>query len=180
MNYAVDREAITSTILSGIAVPVDGFFAPSMPYAQNDLGPWPYDPQKAADLLVEAGYDGEPIVMAVGAGRYPSDDLVGLAVAEMLTDAGFNIDYRGIDYSTMQAELGLKGDAEYDAWLQGWGATFLDSVGQIQGFFRGPNESELPVFYNNEDYFAAADRFHAATSEDERRAAVNDLSLIHI
>ena len=178
MNYAVDREAITSTILSGIAVPVDGFFAPSMPYAQNDLGPWPYDPQKAADLLEEAGYDAEPIVMAVGAGRYPSDDLVGLAVAKMLTDAGLNIDLQAVDYSTMQAELGNYGDAGYDAWLQGWGATFLDSVGQIQGFFRGPDESELPVFYNNADYFAAADRYHAAMSEDERRAAVNEMETI--
>ncbi len=178
MNYAVDKELITTTILTGIAVPTDGFLAPSMPYAQNDLGPWPYDPEKARDLLEEAGYAGEPITIAIGAGRYPSDDLVGQAVVKMLQDAGFNINLEAIDYSTMQAELGNYGDAVYDGWLQGWGATFLDSVGQMQGFFAGPNVSELPVFYDNAEYFAAVEEYKAASTEDEREVAVNKMENI--
>ena len=174
MNYAVDKEAITSTILTGIASPVDGFLAPSMPYARSNLGPWPYDPDKAADLLAEAGYDGEAIQIAIGAGRYPSDDLVGLAVVNMLEEAGFNIDLQAVDYSAMQAELGNRIDASYDGWIQGWGASLLDSGGQLNAFFNG-TDAALPLFYENADYQAASERAALATNDEERSAAVQEM-----
>ena len=100
MNYAVDKELITSTILSGIALPADGMLPPGLPGAQNDLGPWPFDPDQARELMEEAGYDGEEITFGVGEGRYPSDGEVGLAVAAMLEDVGFNINYVATDYAT--------------------------------------------------------------------------------
>jgi peptide/nickel transport system substrate-binding protein len=174
MNYAVDKEAITSTILTGIASPVDGFLAPSMPYARSNLGPWPYDPDRAADLLAEAGYAGESIQIAIGAGRYPSDDLVGLAVVNMLEEAGLNIDLQAVDYSAMQAELGNRIDASYDGWIQGWGASLLDSGGQLNAFFNG-TDAALPLFYENADYKAAAERAALATNDEERSAAVQEM-----
>ena len=172
MNYAVDKEAITSTILTGIAV--DGFLAPSMPFSRNNLGPWPFDPDRAAALLAEAGYDGAPIQIAIGAGRYPSDDLVGLAVVDMLQAAGLNIDLQAVDYSAMQAELGNRIDATYDGWIQGWGATLLDSPGQINAFFNC-TDAALPLFYCNDAYIAAADRAANAANDAELEAAVQEM-----
>ena len=93
-----------------------------LPGALTDLGPYPYDPERAAELLAEAGYDGEPITLAVGAGRYPNDDLVGLAINDQLTAAGFTIDYVATDYASMITETGKGADMTYDAWYQGWGA----------------------------------------------------------
>jgi len=174
MNYAVDKEAITSTILTGIAQPVDGFLAPSMPFSRNNLGPWPFDPDRAAELLAEAGYDGASIQIAIGAGRYPSDDLVGLAVVDMLQAAGLNIDLQAVDYSAMQAELGNRIDATYDGWIQGWGATLLDSPGQINAFFNC-EAAALPLFYCNDAYIAAADRAANAADDAELEAAVQEM-----
>ena len=174
MNYAVDKEAITSTILNGISQPVDGFLAPSMPYARSNLGPWPYDPDMAATLLEEAGYSGDPINIAIGAGRYPSDDLVGLAVVDMLQSAGLNIELDAIDYAAMQAELGNRKDAKYDGWLQGWGASLLDSAGQLNAFFNC-DDAALPLFYCNEAYLAAAERAALAETDAEVEAAVQEM-----
>ena len=174
MNYAVNKEEITSTILTGIAQPVDGFLAPSMPYARSNLGPWPYDPAMAETLLADAGYDGAAIQIAIGAGRYPSDDLVGLAVVDQLQQAGFNIDLQAVDYSAMQAELGNRVDATYDGWIQGWGASLLDSAGQLNAFFNC-EDAALPLFYCNEAYLAAAERAALATNDADRGAAVQEM-----
>lgn len=174
MNYAVDKEAITSTILNGISQPVDGFLAPSMPFARNNLGPWPYDPAMAEQLLSDAGYADEPIQIAIGAGRYPSDDLVGLAVVDQLQQAGLNIDLQAVDYSAMQAELGNRVDATYDGWIQGWGASLLDSGGQLNAFFNC-EDAALPLFYCNDGYLAAADRAAAAETDADRGAAVQEM-----
>ena len=174
MNYAVDKDAITSTILQGISQPVDGFLAPSMPFSRNDLGPWPYDPDMARSLLADAGYSGDPINIAIGAGRYPSDDLVGLAVVDMLEQAGFNIELDAVDYSAMQAELGNRVDAQYDGWIQGWGASLLDSAGQLNAFFNC-DDAALPLFYCNDDYLDAAGRAALAADDAELEAAVQEM-----
>lgn len=125
----------------------------------------------------EAGYDGEEITIAIGAGRYPSDDLVGQAVVSQLQEAGFNIALEAVDYSTMQTELGLREEAVYDGWLQGWGASLLDSPGMLQAFFGGESAA-LPLFYSNADYSAAIDEALAATDDEARCAALEEAQQI--
>jgi peptide/nickel transport system substrate-binding protein len=171
MNFAVDKEEIVATLLTGIAEPLQGPMAESLPGALTDLGPYPYDPEQAEALLEEAGYDGEPITLAVGAGRYPNDDLVGLAVADQLAAVGLNIDYVATDYSTMIAETGKREDMTYDAWYQGWGASLLLSAELLNAFFSGP-EASLPLFYSNPEYTAAMDAYVAATDDAARNEAL--------
>lgn len=57
MNYAVDKEAICRDIYGGLCVPSGGPVNQFLPLARNDLGPWPYDPAKAKELLAEAGFE---------------------------------------------------------------------------------------------------------------------------
>lgn len=150
MNYAVDKQLIADTILTGIASPAGTMLAETLP-GSVDLGPYPYDPARAEALLAEAGYAGEPITIAVGAGRYPNDEQVGQAVLAQLEAVGFNIDYQAVDFATMTAEVNLRKESSYDGWLQGWGATLLDSVGMLNAFYGGESAS-LPLFYENAEY----------------------------
>ena len=150
MNYAIDKQLITDTILTGIAAPAGTMLAETLP-GSVDLGPYPYDPERAEALLAEAGYNGEPITIAVGAGRYPNDEQVGQAVLAQLEAVGFNIDYQAVDFATMTAEVNLRRESSYDGWLQGWGATLLDSVGMLNAFYGGETAS-LPLFYDNAEY----------------------------
>jgi peptide/nickel transport system substrate-binding protein len=177
MNYAVDKQQIVDTLLAGIAEPLAGPLAPVLPGALDDLGPYPYDPEQAAELLAEAGYDGEPITLAVGAGRYPNDDLVGLAINDQLTAAGFNIDYVATDYASMITETGKGADMTYDAWYQGWGASLLLSAEVLNAFFAGENAS-LPLFYENPDFTAAMESYDAAATVEEKDAALAEAQRI--
>lgn len=177
MNYAIDKELITSTILNGIALPADGMLPPGLPGAQNDLGPWPYDPVRAQALMEEAGYDGEEITFAVGEGRYPSDGEVGLAVAAMLQDVGFNINYVATDYASYTVETELREGSSYDMFLSSWIADFGDSASLLDAFFGGA-ESPIPAFYANEAYQAASDETRTAATLEDRIAAIQEMETV--
>lgn len=58
LNYAVDKDAITKKLLHGYAVPIGQPYAPSAFGYTKEVGPYPYDPERAKKLLKEAGYNG--------------------------------------------------------------------------------------------------------------------------
>lgn len=55
VNYAINKQALCKVAYSGYARPADGVIPEQIPNAVK-LGPWPYDPKKARELLKEAGY----------------------------------------------------------------------------------------------------------------------------
>ena len=55
INYAINKEALAKVAFAGHAVPADGVVPHGVDYAEK-LGPWPYNPAKARELLKEAGY----------------------------------------------------------------------------------------------------------------------------
>lgn len=172
MNYAVNKEEIVAALLDGIAEPLAGPLSPTLPGALTNLGPYPYDPAKAKALLAEAGYAGEPITLAVGAGRYPNDDQVGLAIVEQLKQAGLNINFIATDFASQTAEVNKKADMTYDAWFQGWGASLRIGAEVLNAFFGGPSAS-LPLFYSNPEFTTAFDAYRAAKDDKAKEAALS-------
>jgi glutathione transport system substrate-binding protein len=55
INYAINKEALVKVAFSGYAMPAEGVVPKGVEYATK-LGPWPYNPARARELLKEAGY----------------------------------------------------------------------------------------------------------------------------
>lgn len=55
VNYAINNEALAKVAYSGHAFPSQGVVPQGVAYAHK-MDPWPYDPEKAKELLKEAGY----------------------------------------------------------------------------------------------------------------------------
>src|SRR5699024_8826321 len=69
MSYAIDRQLLIDAILNGYGTPIATFFRPDMFGFDPSLEPYPYDPEKAIELLAEAGYpDGFQIRFATSDG----------------------------------------------------------------------------------------------------------------
>jgi peptide/nickel transport system substrate-binding protein len=57
MTLLTDRQGLCDTIFMGYADPSKGPFFPTSPQHDPNLVDWTYDPQKAMELLKEAGYE---------------------------------------------------------------------------------------------------------------------------
>ncbi|SUA56282.1 Glutathione-binding protein gsiB precursor [Oligella urethralis] len=55
VNYAINKEALAKVAYAGHAFPSQGVIPQGVAYA-HQMDPWPYDPEKAKELLKEAGY----------------------------------------------------------------------------------------------------------------------------
>ena len=113
--YALDKDTITSVMTDGYGIPTDSYIVPGTQYENTDID-MPYDPEKAKELLAEAGYNGETYTMACGSSREPLASLL-----QQYYDAiGFNMDIALVDVATMFS--GLK-DGTYDIGVSGHSAT---------------------------------------------------------
>ncbi len=91
-NYAINRQAIADSLFLGQASPAEGQMAKEGYFGfASDVKAYPYDLEKAKELIKESGYNGEVIELVSERGRWLKDGEVTEAVASMLTEAGLNV-----------------------------------------------------------------------------------------
>jgi ABC-type transport system substrate-binding protein len=89
MNLAVDREVIARNVLQGFGRPHVGLFAEGWMGHRTDLQPYAHDPQRARQLLAEAGLpNGFELEWQVTDGVFLKDREIAEAVAAQLQQAG--------------------------------------------------------------------------------------------
>ena len=143
MNYAVNRQAIVDGLFNGFARLSTGFVTPSNLGYDEALEPFPYDPDKAKELLAEAGYaDGFEIGMACPIGAYTNFEEVCQAIAADLSNVGITI--TGGEVELM--ESGVYWDKEAAKELpplfgDSWSASVGEALPRLQGALGGPEQS---------------------------------------
>ncbi len=129
LNYAIDLESIIDDVLQGFG---DATGQPTLPgYTgyNEDIDPYPYDPELADQLIEQAGYAGEELELETPVGRYLGDLSVAQAVAGYVDDletVSASVQQR--DFGTLAGEL-TDGDIEtMPPWyLIGWGNATFDA-----------------------------------------------------
>lgn len=95
MNLAIDREAFRGTLLPEDVQPATQMVVPTTIGYNPDLKVWPYDPDRAKELIAEAKADGVPVdtpIEIIGrTGIHPNATEVMEAMQQMLNDVGFNV-----------------------------------------------------------------------------------------
>jgi peptide/nickel transport system substrate-binding protein len=90
VNYAIDREGIVKGVLKGMAYPMDAPVGPDQYGYSADLQPkYTYDPQRAKQLLAQAGYpNGFDVEFVVPLGQYNKIKDIAEAIGSMLGGVG--------------------------------------------------------------------------------------------
>ena len=125
MNLAVDKELIAETLYEGYARPNDAqHLSPGMLGYNPDIGPFPYDPDRASEIMAEHGWNEDnPLFLEIYApiGRYLRGVETTQAVATMLNDVGFDTEVRLAEWTRFRAGSRIRGEepGAYDA-RYGW------------------------------------------------------------
>lgn len=99
LNLAVDKEAIVNDLFGGYAsLDECQVLSPSILGHNEDLEPVSYDPERAKQLLEEAGVAGESITLVGTAGRWLKDRELIEAVSGFWQEAGLNVDTQILEF----------------------------------------------------------------------------------
>jgi len=109
-NYSVDAPAIVKNIFDGIGYPCNGPVGANVIGADSKLKRYPYDPQKAKQLLTQAGFpNGCDIQLYYSAGRYPKDKEVCQVVAAQMVKGGFRVELISQEWALFWDKQGVNG-----------------------------------------------------------------------
>lgn len=120
MSLAIDRKAIIERIMDGVATPANQYIPVGMFGSIPDAPELPYDPVKAKELLIEAGYpDGFELTLSATNDRYINDAQLTQAVAQYLSRIGIKTN---VDTMTRSVYFPKRAKREFSASLGGWGS----------------------------------------------------------
>lgn len=121
LNYAVNKQAIVDYILGGTTRVAHQPSAPGLIGYNPDAEPFDYSPEKARELLAEAGYtDGIDLKFSVYGGILPGDTLIFQQVAQDLGAVGVNVELRQISFPDYVRRLFNADWEDIDGFSIGW------------------------------------------------------------
>ncbi len=113
LNHATDVDTLIRTVMRGAAYRLGSAFGPGIPGYDDALRPYAFEPDRARQLLSEAGFrDGFEVTLFSPEGRYLNDRLASEAIAAMWTRVGVRTRVQVMDWSPfVQGVLGKTHDA---------------------------------------------------------------------
>jgi peptide/nickel transport system substrate-binding protein len=98
MAYAIDRTAIIKGAMSGYGVPIGSHMEPGNPYHIDLLSAYPYNPEKARQLLKEAGYPNGFDAVIKLPDRFAYARRTGEIITDMLAQVGIRLKIEVIEW----------------------------------------------------------------------------------
>ncbi|MEF2550475.1 ABC transporter substrate-binding protein [Aurantimonas sp. A2-1-M11] len=183
VNYAIDKQGLIDDVLHGTAEVAAGPIPPAFAWANDgSVEPYPHDPEKARELIRQAGVEGANLTFYVAEGGSGMLDPVAMATAIQadLKEVGLNARIETYEWNTFLSNVnpGLQGKADMAemAWMTNDPDTlpFLalrsDAMPETGGFNSG--------YYANTEVDRLLDEARQTTDPAERGVLYNRLQAI--
>lgn len=169
LNFAVDRTTIIDNILGGSYRSSKGAIPAGLPGYNKQMRGYAYDPQKAKDLLAEAGYpEGEglkPLILNYN--RDEGHQAVAEAVAQQFNQLGIDVQLQELEWDYYKKQLGR---TDLTLFRISWRADYPDADNFLYGMF---HSSRVGISnysgYNNPQVNKIMDAARAEIKSNEER-----------
>lgn len=164
LNYAIDKQAIADAIYAGAST-ISACQLLSLQYFgfNTDLKPYDYNPEKAKQLLAEAGVTGTlGVELEVPLGRYLAASDIGQIIAGQLAEVGVNATIREMEFGAW-AKKYAGGDLGNMA-LTGQAWPTLDADGLLSLY----HSSNPTSYFKNAEFDAALEAGRSTTDPTAR------------
>lgn len=166
IGHAIDREAIVEAFYAGLGVVADDHLPPSL-FGHGEPWPYEYDPERAKELLEEAGYadgfDTELWYMPVSRPYYPAPQPIAEVMASYLADVGINAQLMTEDWTTYLSDYG---EGTFPMYMLGWNADYPDPDNFLMTFF-GPS-AQGALGWDNAEVVDLLERARQAEDQETR------------
>ncbi len=132
LSYAIDREAIVSSVLLGLGVPAFGPYKPETWVYNENLSPYPFDKEKAIQMLEEEGWklnskgirekDGQEFKFTTLTNQ--GNDIrikTATVLQSYFKDIGIEMNIRTVEWAAFMQEFVNKGN--FDTLILSWNIT---------------------------------------------------------
>ena len=116
ISLAIDRNVIIKDLLLGYGRPVESPVPPGL-IGHTSLPPKPYDPEKARQILKQAGYTNVTLDFVLMKDLYPKQLEITQAVAAMLGEVGIKVNIKNLEIATAREH---RSAGTYDMFFSGW------------------------------------------------------------
>jgi peptide/nickel transport system substrate-binding protein len=175
VGYAIDRDTIIKTLLRGEASRLDGPIGEGQYGYDPNLQPrYTYNPEKARELLKQAGYpNGVDVELSTPVGRYTLDKQITEAIVPMLSAVGLRTKLLTPEWATLWANVQV---GKVPFYYMGRGGVVDPSAALAQYFETGASPR---IGYSNPklDELLAAER-QAFDSAKRKKLLAQAMSLI--
>ncbi len=174
---AIDIDALRTRTMRGSALPTGGMTPSTLPSSPEIEQRLPHDPNRARQLLAEAGYpNGFEVTLDCPNNRYVNDEEICIAVAAMLTRIGIVTRVTALPRATYFPKL-EKHDTSF--FMLGWGGAITDAQTTLSPVLRSADEKTGNGSFNYGRYVnprldALIDAAAVEMNVDRRRQIVWD------
>ena len=116
ISLAIDRNVIIKELLKGYGRPVDSPVPPGL-IGHTTLPAKNYDPEKARQILKQAGMSNVSVDIVLMKDFYPKQLEITQAVAAMLGDVGIKLNIKNLEIATAREQ---RTAGTYDLFFSGW------------------------------------------------------------
>ena len=173
LNYAVDWDSIKTALLGGYGERTRTIVNP--PNENLEIEAYPYDPERARQLLQEAGVpEGFQVVMDAPSGRYIKDSELAQAIAQNFEAVGLSIELKVLEWSVYAGELLPSGEPD-DLFFLGLGSPFS---GQQELFYVHPDYSLNYTRWQNDEFVELYAELQVTIDPARRKELMDQLQVI--
>ncbi|GAB2951005.1 ABC transporter substrate-binding protein [Nonomuraea fastidiosa] len=177
INHAIDKDTIVAALGGSTLAEKGTSIQPPTVAGRVDYDPYPYDVEKAKQLLAEAGLSGG-FSLTLDTRAQPKMAAVSVAVQESLKKIGIDVKINNIDASTFYEVIGTpakQNDMAVTGWCPDWasGATFLPPLFDGRNITAKGNSNIAQI--NDKAINARIDEIAEMTDVNEANAAYGEL-----
>ncbi len=141
MSYAIDRQEIVDGVLLGLGSIANGPYKPDVWACNSQLKPLSYDPNKALEILAQAGWedhdgdgildkDGQAFAFTILTNQGNSQRIkTAIIIQERLREIGIQVKVRTVEWAAFLQEFLNKG--RFDAIIMGWSTPADPDLSQV-------------------------------------------------
>jgi peptide/nickel transport system substrate-binding protein len=161
--YAIDRSQILEQLMKNHGEVAEGFLSSASPFFDESITPLSYDPDKAKELLDEAGWDSSrTLLFYVNSGDSTFVNAAQVMAAEWAA-VGINAEIRTVDLATLMT---VAGTTDYDMFAVQYTYAPVDPYPDVSWLLSGEGSW---TGYSDESVDAALEETQTASTVEEIR-----------